>query len=248
MLRKIKSTLYSAALLLGKIKFNNRDSKVLYYHDVHEDSDIPETLMSTPISVFLEHVRIIRESGFEIVDCITKPRNQIMITFDDGFKGVYKNKSILISGMIPITIFVITETIGQHHYLNINELRELEGMGIRIQSHTHTHPDLNLLATSELEFEMATSKKILENTVRSPITDLCFPKGLFTNDVTREAYKCGYFNLYSCIPGSFYEDNSFNVIFRNLVQFSSNFDFNCILFGGLNIFKKRYTKQHYNGE
>jgi len=246
MLRKIKSVLYSVGLLLGKIKFNNRNSKVFYYHDIHQDTDFPETAMSTPLSLFLEHIRIIKENGFEIVDRITQPRNQIMITFDDGFRGVYKNKSILQSEMIPLTIFVMTETIGQKHYLQVSELKELERAGIRIQSHTHTHPDLNLLTENELEFELLTSKRVLEKFINAPIDAICFPKGLFNNDVVQSAIKCGYSNLFSSIPGSFYEKNAFNVTYRNLVQFSNSLDFNCILFGGLDIFKKRYTRQHFN--
>lgn len=248
MLRKFKSALYSAALLIGKIKYNNRNSKVLYYHDVHKDNDKPETSMSTPISLFLEHIRIIKEQGFEIVDTITKPENQIMITFDDGFRGIYINKSIFNSEIIPITIFVITKTIGERHYLNLKELKELEGIGLRIQSHTHSHPDLNLLFECELELEMITSKKVIENFAKGPIDEICFPKGLFNNLVLVTANKCGYRKFYSSIPGSFYEQNTFNVTYRNLVQFSSSFDFNCILFGGLDIFKKRYIKQHYYEE
>jgi hypothetical protein len=75
MLRTIKSKVYSIALLLGKIKYNNRSSKVLYYHDVHEDGSIPETDMSTPMSLFKRHIEIIRSNGYDIVDVITEPDN-----------------------------------------------------------------------------------------------------------------------------------------------------------------------------
>src|SRR6478736_1314193 len=92
MLTKIKTNIYSLGLLVGRFSFNNRNSKVLYYHDVHKDNDLPETRMSTPMSLFLEHIRIIKKLGFEIVDQITRPNDQVMITFDDGYLGVYKNK------------------------------------------------------------------------------------------------------------------------------------------------------------
>lgn len=246
MSRKLKSILYSSGLLLGKMIYKNRDSKVLYYHDIHQDNDIPETPMSTPMSLFLKHIHLIKKEGFEIVDTITKSENQIMITFDDGFKGVYKNRTIFNSENLAITIFVITEKIGEKHYLNLKELKELESMGFRIQSHSHSHPDLNLLSEDELKIEMITSKKKIEDFTKREIDEICFPKGLFNDKVLDTANKYGYHKLYSSIPGSFYEKNVYNVIHRNLVQFSSDFDFNCILFGGLNIFKKRYTKQHYH--
>ncbi len=72
MLRKLRDTIYSAGLLLGKIRYNNRSSKVLYYHDVHQDHTKAETLISTPMSLFSEHIRIIKDQGFEIVDRISE--------------------------------------------------------------------------------------------------------------------------------------------------------------------------------
>ncbi|MDP2067937.1 MAG: polysaccharide deacetylase family protein [Lutibacter sp.] len=248
MLGKIKSNLYSAALLLGKIKYNNRNSKVLYYHDVHKDKDVPETMMSTPLSLFTEHIRIIRQQGFEIVDVITQPKNQIMLTFDDGYIGIFKNKDFFFNQGLKPTVFIISNCIGTNTFMNANEIIFLQNKGFRFQSHTHTHPDLNLLSESEMKTEMITSKKILENFVNEPINEICFPKGLFNKLVLVTANEYGYDKLYSSIPGSFNEQNPFDIINRNLVQFSSIFDFNCILYGGLNIFRERYTKQHYHEE
>lgn len=247
MLRKLKSIIYSLGLFIGKIIYNNRNSKVLYYHDIHRDNDSPETMMSTPLSLFAQHIRIIRQQGFEVVDVITQPKNQIMLTFDDGYLGIFKNKDFFLNHGLKPTVFIISNRIGTNTFLNADEIIFLKNKGFRFQSHSHTHPDLNLLSIDELEIEMITSKKSLENVARGPVDEICFPKGLFSNEVLATAKKYGYCKLYSSIPGCYYEQNHFNVIYRNLVQFSSNFDFSCILFGGLEIFRKRYTKQHYHG-
>jgi peptidoglycan/xylan/chitin deacetylase (PgdA/CDA1 family) len=246
MLSTIKSAIYSIALLLGKIRYNNRNSKVLYYHDVHEDGSIPETDMSTSMSLFKRHIEIIRSNGFEIVDVITQPNNQIMLTFDDGYTGIYKNRSFFIEQGIKPTVFLITDAIGSNAFMGQNEIHSLAANGFRFQSHTHTHPDLNLLSIDELKNEYIGSKTLLSNLFDEEIKEICFPKGFFNDSTIAIAYESGYKGLYSSIPGSFHEKNDFNIIYRNLVQFSSSFDFKCILFGGLNIFRNRYTRQHYH--
>jgi peptidoglycan/xylan/chitin deacetylase (PgdA/CDA1 family) len=245
MLKKLKLILYSIALFLGKRIYYNRSSKVFYYHDVHQDNSIPETDMSTPLSLFVKHVELITQQGFEIVELITEPKNQIMITFDDGFRGVYLNKACFQSKKIKPTVFIITEKIGDNHFLNAAEMKELTMAGFKFESHTHTHITLNKLSKKKLRFEFDFSKEILKKTLNINTDAICFPKGYFDASTIEMAYLCGYKKLYSSIPGGYYEENSFQVKYRNLVQFASPFDLKCILFGGLRIFRKRYTLQHY---
>lgn len=246
MLKKIKQIIYSIGLLLGRCIYNNRDSKVLYYHDLHRDGEIPDTIMSTPLSLFKLHLNLIRNNGFEIVDVITKSKNQILITFDDGYFGVYKNRDFFESEQILPTIFIITNKIGHANFMNLDELKTLKFMGFRIQSHTHTHPDLNLENNDGLIYEFNTSKIVLEDLLLNNINEICFPKGLFNLNVVKYALESGYELLFSSIPGSFFEKNRYNIVFRNLVQHANKFNFKCILFGGLSIYKGRYLKQQFH--
>ncbi len=68
-------------------------SKVIFYHDIHNSNIY--THMSTSICLFKEHIDVIRENGFTIVNKITNKRNQIRITFDDGWRGIYENIDLL---------------------------------------------------------------------------------------------------------------------------------------------------------
>ena len=106
--------------------------------------------MSTPIDMFESHINIIRKNGFEIVSEITNPEEQIEISFDDGFKGIFRNIEIINRLKVPVTIFVITSSIGEDGFLSREEIRELsQNPFIRIESHTHTHRDLSLLSKKE---------------------------------------------------------------------------------------------------
>jgi len=245
MLNTLKSFVYSAGLLLGRVVHHNRYSKVLYYHDVHQDQEQAETPMSTPMRLFAQHIELIRESGFEIVDVITQPKNQIQLTFDDGYSGVFKNRHFFIRQGIKPTIFLITSSIGTDHFMKVDEIKKLQGEGFRFQSHTHTHPDLNLLSAAQLQQEFSTSKDMLETLLEEPVTEICFPKGFFNDQTVNIAFQEGYTSLYASIPGYAQEKNRFKVRYRNLVQFSTLFNLKCILFGGMDLYKNRYAKQHY---
>lgn len=246
MLQIIKSKIYSALLYVGSLYFKDRHSKVIYYHDIHSSQEDCYSEMSTPITLFKQHLQIIKEIGFEVVSEITAPYNQILISFDDGFRGLYQHRELLKKANIFPTIFMITSEIGRPNYLSWDELKELKNSGFNIQSHTHTHPDLNTLNKQKLQEELFTAKQVLEANLQTEITEVCFPKGLFNDSVLEVCKSIGYTKWYCSIPGNTQEYALHKELeLRNLVQFSEPQDFINTLLGGMNIFKNRYSKQHY---
>lgn len=246
MLAQIKSKVYSSLLYFGSLYYNDEHSKVIYYHDIYSGDKSKFTDMATDFELFKKHIECIQSQKFEIVKKITKSKRQIKISFDDGFRGVYDHKDYFVKNKIFPTIYIITSRVGQKNYLTWNEIRELDFLGFNIQAHTHSHADLNTLNEEQLLLDLKTSKDLLEKELNHSITEICFPKGLFNNLVIDVSKKLGFEECYSSIPGHINDIKQFDVLhYRNLVQFSSIFDFKAILFGGMFIFKNRYTKQHY---
>ena len=85
--------------------------------------------MSTTMSDFIKHIKVIKSLGYDIVRSFSGKPGEIRIAFDDGFRGIYENKSYFIDNNIPATIFVPTSLIGKEHYLNEKEIKELESEG-----------------------------------------------------------------------------------------------------------------------
>ena len=77
-------------------------------------------------------------------------------------------------------------------------------------------------------------------------SSLCFPMGYFSREIVQIAKNIGFSKMYSSIPGS-YKDTiiSSNVYRRNLVQFSSVFEFKSILNGGNRIVENRLMKKYF---
>ena len=237
---KIKNTIIN---LSARIK-NSDDSKYIFYHDIHSENRFTD--MSTPVDLFVKHINVIRELGFEIVHEITKEKNQISISFDDGFKGLYENIGIINQLELPITIFVVSSFLDRDNFLSTNNLKELaKNKFIEIQSHTLSHEELPTLDSDSLQMELKKSKEILESICETEIDSICFPKGMFDKYVIKKALEVGYHKQLSSLPGSYHSEVFPSVKRRSLVQFAAEKEFRSILRGGDNILYNWYYKKHF---
>jgi len=219
-------------------------SRSLVYHDIHSDNCY--TNMSTSLDVFIKHINIIREMGFNIVSEITKDEGQIQLTFDDGFLGIYDNIKVINELNVPVKLFIITSYIGNPSHLDKSQLIELSNNPlITIGSHTHFHRRLSALDKEEVRYELTYSKEILEDLIGDSVNDLCYPEGKFDNRVIKIARDVGYINQYSLIPGAFLLELFKNVRRRSLVQYANKKDLKSILRGGDDVLERWYIKKHF---
>lgn len=231
-------------LKLSSYRYYNHKSKVIYYHDVHSNNSY--TSMSTSLELFKKHIAIMWEQGYTIVDQITHSEREVMITFDDGFRGLYENFSYFSEHRIPVKVFLIAEYLGGKNYLSKEEVSELLKTGlVTIGSHTLTHRNLDELTEDEMVMELQESKRRLEDMFGIQIDEFCYPRGRFNPKVSEIARKSGYRLQYSCLPGSF--SKSEDIVKRNFVQHESPKDFLYHLQGGGEVFYRRYLKQQVRG-
>ena len=85
----IKKTL----LCFSSILHHNKKSKIVYYHDVYGDKKYTD--MGTSLSTFAQHIKVIYDEGFTIKAKIQNPDKEVMICFDDGFRGIYDTRQFL---------------------------------------------------------------------------------------------------------------------------------------------------------
>lgn len=63
------------------------------------------------------------------------------------------------------------------YFMNGEELREMAGCGMDIVSHSYSHPDLTVMGSTDIDYEMRISKSMLEEIVRSPVTTFAWTFG-----------------------------------------------------------------------
>jgi peptidoglycan/xylan/chitin deacetylase (PgdA/CDA1 family) len=142
-------------------------------------------------------------------------------------------------------VFIAVELIGKENYLNKEEILELQSLGFIFQSHAWSHYNLTKYSDIELNHEIYDSKIYLTNLLGKEVDGICFPQGYFSDRVIKFCIDAGYKKLYTSISGNYFDKIDEKILPRNLVQFSSPFEFKSILFGGLRCLKRRYIKLHY---
>lgn len=120
------------------------------------------------------------------------PDRSFVITFDDGLRSVYDEAlPILRKHSYTATVFLTTGNadspgsrlrlppLGARNMLSWDEIREMKQAGFDFGAHSVTHPDLTALDTPGVEYEMKTSKEIIEAKLGAPVLAFAYPYGRY---------------------------------------------------------------------
>ena len=239
----IKNKVKNLMLKCAAACFNNRGSKICYYHDVFDA--IEYTGMGTSLDLFNRHIEVMKKEGFTIVESITQLKCEVSICFDDGFRGIWDTRRFFVENRIYPTIFVSVELIGKNGYLNEKEIIELQSLGFNFQSHGFSHKNLTRFNEQQLKHELIDSRIVLSELLCKDVDEICFPHGYFSDRVHRMCMESGYKKMYTSIPGCYHNEFGEGLLCRNLLQSCTASEVKYILNGGLNILKPRYILMHY---
>lgn len=180
---------------------------VLMYHEVSREkleggsAHHLTPAYDIPAALFDEHMSLLAQSGFRtplLQDTagFDPAAKQVIITFDDGLVGNFAYAlPILQRHGFRAVFFVAVGAVGKPHYMTWDQLRELCGNGMEVQSHTVSHRPLQTLSQHEIRQELVDSKTRIEQELRKPVTALSFPHGSYNDLVVRIAREVGYRTL-----------------------------------------------------
>jgi len=146
----------------------------------------------------------------------TLPENTFLLTFDDGFLGVYEHAFPLLSAMgWKATMFLVSGLIGgedewcrqenpsgrTYPLVGRREIEEMACRGFSFQSHSRSHPDLTKLDRRAVTEELAGARQDLEALLGQPIRYLAYPYGRYNDSVVEIAQASGYHAAFSVQPG-----------------------------------------------
>ena len=201
----LKNSVYRAigetASGLGAVDGDDRSLRVLMYHKVN---DLPGNRMSMPTSLFDEQMAQLRELGYRVVDldavlahyleAAPLPEGAVLITFDDGYRDNLSNAAPVLHRhgyaavqFVPIAYVGESRPLPHENHLaaqgvhnptvNWEEIRELEALGVRVESHGISHKPLAELEIDEAAREIAISKLKLEEQLGRPVRAFSYVKG-----------------------------------------------------------------------
>jgi peptidoglycan/xylan/chitin deacetylase (PgdA/CDA1 family) len=130
------------------------------------------------------------------------------MTFDDGLEGLYRYAlPILSSSRIPATLFLVAESLtpggravdwidgmaaGARQTITVDQILEMQEAGIAFGSHSYSHRDLRELSDAECEWDLRSSREVLEAILGGPVRTLAYPRGFHNERVRNAARRAGY--------------------------------------------------------
>ena len=133
------------------------------------------------------------------------PEKSILITFDDGYEGVYTQAvPELIQHSMKATFFIFkngldTKLVG-YPYLTTQEVKEMAANPLfSIESHTISHPDLTALTPEQVQQELTESRSYLEKLTGQPCRALAYPYGRSNPAVLAAVTAAGYQAAFSIV-------------------------------------------------
>ena len=213
---------YSRLLFLFRFlrnKIGKQRVVILYYHrisNIQLDS-LSERLLTpfeigVPLKEFEKQVKYLSKkhriiSLDDLVSYLSKgtkiPDNSIAITFDDGYEDNFTNAyPVLRKYNAPATIFVTAGSVEHTDFLSWEQIKEMLKNGISIGAHTVSHPNLPDVADKQARWEIAHSRKLIEEKLGRAVTLFAYPKGKFNSEVRCMVEDSGYFAACSTINGA----------------------------------------------
>ena len=123
---------------------------ILQYHHISDDT--PASTSTSP-ALFRQHLELIADAGFEVIDLGTVaslirdgrelPDKAVLITFDDSYSSIYTTAYPLLKARSwPFVVFANTQPVDQKvkGFMSWKQLAEMADNGAAIANHSVSHP------------------------------------------------------------------------------------------------------------
>lgn len=201
--------IYEIATVHNKYYIGEKNLKipVLVYHEIVDDiSMVKEDNMQTPVDVFEKQIIGLIKLGYTPISYedlvqykegkIAIPKRSFLITFDDGYKGVYEYAyEIAKKQNIPMTLFIINDCVSAEGYVTWEQAKEMHDSGLMsIYSHGLAHIQYDKVSTEELVQKTNAAYKILREKLEDEniLKVFTYPYGLYTEEGIEALKQEGY--------------------------------------------------------
>lgn len=179
----------------------------------------PDNVHILSREAFRRQIGLIAGSGIavaaphEFVQAGRHSGHRLGLTFDDGFVSDLICAETLASAGMKGIFFVSTAHIGEHGYLDVQGIRELDALGMTIGSHSHEHLRLTRCSDAEVRMQARLSRALLEDILGKPVQDFAYPGGACTRTISGIVCSAGYTRQYTLAWGVNSQANAANGVY-----------------------------------
>ncbi len=188
---------------------------VLAYHKVDSKKELGITLISP--SKFERQIEFLKQSGYNSISPQSlfdqiKSDKSVLITFDDGYEGIYNYAYPIIKKYnFNAVIFLTTGYIGNYNkwdsspgprfkHLNWRQIKEMSDDGICFGSHGVRHLFLTKHRDKDIKYELKVSKETIEDKIGKQVIFFSYPYGDCNERIFEFVEKTGYRSAFSLKP------------------------------------------------
>lgn len=172
---------------------------ILMYHRI---TDLPENASASdrdykiPPAQFEEQLCYLRDNGYQSIRLydLTRylqggdplPEKAVILTFDDGYRdNAVAAFPLLQKYGFTATFFINTQPINDEYpaYMTWEQVKQLSGAGMDIESHSHSHPNLKGKPADEVLREVRVSKELIEKHTGKEARFFSYPYGHYDQQV-----------------------------------------------------------------
>jgi peptidoglycan/xylan/chitin deacetylase (PgdA/CDA1 family) len=122
------------------------------------------------------------------------PRKPVVVSFDDGYRGQYvyarpELRKLGWPGVLNLIVRTYTEPDGE---LSPQMVETMINDGWEIDSHTVHHLDVSQISGSQLQEEVADSRRMIQQRFHQPVNFFCYPSGRYDDQAIQAVRKAGY--------------------------------------------------------
>jgi peptidoglycan/xylan/chitin deacetylase (PgdA/CDA1 family) len=184
---------------------------IIEYHAIQPPvpgAQFPELFV--PQADFVEQMKWLDQHGYEgiTLDQVEAawykdgelPPKPVVLTFDDGYLSQY------VAAFPALQHFHwpgVLNLVAKNSDLPDEDVQKMLDANPpwELASHTISHPDLTTLNSSELNREVAGSRRILQDRFGVPVNNFCYPLGKYDDTVITAVKSAGYTGATSEVPG-----------------------------------------------
>lgn len=139
-----------------------------------------------------------RQERFEAILDVLKGRQDVVVTFDDGFLS---DVSIALPALakrgLAARFFITTANLEQPGYLRPQDVKALSDGGMAVGTHGHRHLSWRRLPPNELIDEVTRSRTILEDLLGRRVAELSMPSGQYNRHVLKALARLNFERVYT---------------------------------------------------
>ncbi len=201
-----RKIVYSGCYVIDAVLLRRKNNLViLCYHSISHDGwrfSITMENFTKQIEYLKEHFDVISLNDAKLYLKGLKKLNRpsVVITFDDGYQNVLSMADYLKKSRVTPTMFLIADADHANRrelennlpLLTTSEIEKLRKNGWEIGSHSLTHTNFKKLSKTQITNEVRNSKKILEKKLKSKISYIAYPHGVYNKEIANEVINSGY--------------------------------------------------------